>query len=231
MTNEGPLAEINLPGAGWHTSTKVIIAVGLAVWFAVAWALGISGVMTADASQPFRPILLSILVPLAAFLVAYFCSGRFRTFVLSQDIRVLTMLQLWRVLGFTFLMLYAHDVLPGLFAWPAGLGDIAIGFAAPLVVLRMVRRPEFAQSRAFVTFHLLGILDFVVAAGVATLASGAFPAVHMGPLTSAPMEYWPLSLFPSFVVPLFLFVHLAVLFQVRELRQQASQSQPSTMAV
>ena len=222
MTNAEPLAENNPPGAGWHRSTKVMIAVGLAVWFAVAWALGVSGVMTADASQPFRPILLSILVPLAAFLVAYFRSERFRTFVLSQDIRVLTMLQHWRVLGFTFLMLYAHDVLPGLFAWPAGLGDIAIGFAAPLVVLRMARRPEFARSRAFVTYHLLGILDFVVAGASATLASGAFPALHMGPLTSAPMEYWPLSLFPSFIVPLFLFVHLAVLFQVRELRQQAS---------
>ena len=223
MTNPGPLAEIDLPDAGWHTSTKIVIAVGLAVWFAVAWALGTSGVMTADASQPFRPILLSILVPVAVFLAAYFWSGRFRTFVLSQDIRVLTMLQHWRVLGFTFLMLYAHDVLPGRFAWPAGLGDIAIGFAAPLVVLRLVRRPEFARSRAFVTFHLLGILDFVVAGASATLASGAFPTLHMGPLTSAPMEYWPLSLFPSFIVPLFLFVHLAVLFQVRELRQQASQ--------
>ena len=223
MINPGPLVEINLPDAGWHTSTKIVIAVGLAVWFAVAWALGTSGVMTADASQPFRPILLSILVPLAVFLAAYFWSGRFRTFVLSQDIRVLTMLQHWRVLGFTSLMLYAHDVLPGPFAWPAGLGDIAIGFAAPLVVLRMVRRPEFARSRAFVTFHLLGILDFIVAGGSATLASGAFPALQVGPLTSAPMEYWPLSLFPSFIVPLFLFVHLAVLFQVRELRQHASQ--------
>ena len=87
----------------------------------------------------------------------------------------------------------------------------------------MVRRAEFARSRAFVTFHLLGILDFIVAGGSATLASGAFPALHMGPLTSAPMEYWPLSLFPSFIVPLFLFIHLAVLFQVRELRRQAAQ--------
>ena len=222
MTDPEPLAANSLPGAGWHKSTKAMIAIGLAAWFAVAWALGISGVMTANASQPFRPILLSILVPLAAFLVAYFRSERFRSFVLSQDIRVLTMLQHWRVLGFTFLMLYAHDVLPGLFAWPAGLGDIAIGFAAPLVVLRMVRRPEFARSRAFVTYHLLGILDFIVAGASATLASGAFPALHRSPLTSAPMEYWPLSLFPSFIVPLFLIVHLAVLFQVRELRRQAS---------
>ena len=87
----------------------------------------------------------------------------------------------------------------------------------------MVRRPEFARSRAFVTYHLLGILDFIVAGASATLASGAFPALHTGPLTSAPMEYWPLSLFPSFIVPLFLFVHLAVLFQVRDLRRQAAQ--------
>ena len=34
----------------------------------------------------------------------------------------LTTLQLWRVIGFAFLALYAFDTLPGLFALPAGWG-------------------------------------------------------------------------------------------------------------
>ena len=211
-------------GADWTPSTKVGVAAVLALWLAAAWALGVSGVMSAGAAQTFRPVLLSILVPVAAFLAAYAGSVRFRGFVMSWDLRVLTMVQHWRVLGFTFLMLYAHGVLPGLFAWPAGLGDVAIGLSAPLVVQAMARHPGFARSRAFVTFHVLGMFDFVVAGATATLASGAFPALHAGPLTSAPMEVWPLSLFPSFLVPIFLILHMGALFQVRALRRQEAQA-------
>ena len=133
------------------------------------------------------------------------------------------MLHHWRVLGFTFLMLYAHGVLPGLFAWPAGLGDVAIGVSAPLVVQALARSPDFARSRAFVTFHVLGMFDFFVAGTTATLASGAFPSLLSGSPTSAPMEVWPLSLFPAIFVPLFLIVHLGALFQVRALRKRHAQ--------
>lgn len=206
--------------SGWTMTAKVGVAAGLALWLAVAWGLGVSGVLSADAAQPFRPVLLSILVPVAAFLAAYPASGRFRDFVMSWDIRVLTMLQHWRVLGFTFLMLYGLGVLPGLFAWPAGLGDVAIGLAAPQMVQAITRRPEFAGSRAFIAFHALGILDFLVAGATATLASGAFPSIHASPLTSVPMEVWPLSVFPSFLVPIFVILHLSVFFQVRALRKR-----------
>ena len=220
MTNPLILAT----GAGWAPTTKAVVAAGLALWLAVAWALGVSGVLAADASQTLRPVLLPIVVPVAAFLGAYAGSVRFRGFVLSWDIRVLTMLHHWRVLGFTFLMLYAHGVLPGLFAGPAGLGDVAIGLSAPLVVQALARHPGFARSRAFVTFHVLGMFDFIVAGAAATLASGAFPSLHSGPLTSAPMEVWPLSVFPGFVVPSFLSLHMGVLFQVRALRRQEARA-------
>ena len=211
-------------GADWTPSIKVGVAAVLALWLVAAWALGVSGVLLADAAQTFRPVLLSILAPVAVFLAAYAGSVRFRAFVMSWDIRVLTMLHHWRVLGFTFLMLYAHGVLPGLFAWPAGLGDVAIGLSAPLVVQAMARHPGFARSRAFISFHVLGMLDFVAAGATATLASGAFPFLHAGPLTSAPMELWPLSVFPSFIVPIFLILHMGALFQVRALRRQEAQA-------
>ena len=124
-------------------------------------------------------------------------------------------------LGFAFLMLYAHDVLPARFAWPAGFGDIAIGFATPLVVRALARRPDFATSRRFLAFNLLGLLDFVVAAATASLASGAFAALLSGPVTSAPMETWPLPLFPALFVPVFTILHLSILFQVAARRRVA----------
>ena len=207
-------------GFAWSFSAKAILAVVLTVWFALA-AAGTTGIFTAGPDQVFRPVLLSVVVPIAVFLGLYAASPAFRGFVMSQDIRFLTMLQLWRVLGFAFLPLYAFDVLPGLFAWPAGLGDVAMGLTAPFVVLALMRRPEFAWSGRFIVWNLLGLFDFVGAAVTSTLASGAFPALSAGPITSAPLEHWPLILFPSFIVPLFVFMHLSVLFQVRALRARA----------
>ena len=53
------------------------------------------------------------------------------------------------------------------------------------------------------------------------LASGAFPALHAGGPTSAPMEVWPLFLFPGFGVPLFIVLHFAALAQVVRARRGA----------
>ncbi len=208
-------------GFAWSFSTKATLAVVLTVWFALAAVAGTSGIFTAGPDQVFRPVLLSVFVPIAVFLGIFAASPTFRSFVMSQDIRFLTMLQGWRVVGFAFLPLYAFDLLPGLFAWPAGLGDVAMGLTAPFVVLALMRRPEFARSGRFIVWNLLGLFDFVGAAVTSTLVSGAFPALSAGPITSAPLEVWPLILFPAFIVPLFFFMHLSVLFQVWALRARA----------
>jgi hypothetical protein len=34
------------------------------------------------------------------------------------------------------------------------------------------------------------------------------------------MDVWPLNLFPSFIVPIFIILHLTVLMKVRELRRR-----------
>ncbi|MDD5579017.1 MAG: hypothetical protein PHY16_07015 [Methylobacter sp.] len=44
-------------------------------------------------------------------------------------------IQVYRVVGGIFLILYATDRLPALFAWPAGFGDVLVGTLAPLVAL------------------------------------------------------------------------------------------------
>ena len=193
----------------------------LLAWFAVAWAVGVEGLFANEASTFFAPIALSAVGPVAVFLAAYAVSDRFRAYVLSWDIRTLTMVQHWRVIGFAFLPLYFFGVLPGLFAWPAGLGDVVIGVAAAAVVARIDRDPGAVTSPGLVRFHLLGLLDFAVAIVTAGLAAGAFPGLIGDGPTSAPMDVWPLNLFPSFLVPIFIIMHLTVLLKIRHLRRVA----------
>lgn len=210
------------PPAPWALSARITVTLLLGVWFVLAAAAGLAGTFAAGPDQLARPVLLIVFAPVALFIAAYAGSNEFRRFILSRDIRLATMMQSWRVVGFAFLPLYAYEVLPGLFAWPAGLGDVAIGLSAPLVAWALMRRADYAASRGFIVWNLLGMLDFVVAAVTSTLASGAVAGLVSGPLTSAPLEVWPLFLFPAFIVPLFMMAHLTVLLQVWPRRREAA---------
>ncbi len=54
--------------------------------------------------------------------------------------------QFYRALGAIFLLLYTAGKLPGLFAWPAAVGDIAIGLSAPVVGLAYAQAPHKAAG-------------------------------------------------------------------------------------
>lgn len=202
----------------WTPARRAAGLALLAVWFGTAAFIGRTHMLENTQASFLPPVALTVIIPVLAFLALYALLPRFRAFVLAQDIAALTTLQLWRVIGFGMLVLAYYGVLPGLFALPAGLGDLAVGIAAFWIVLRLQREPDFAKSDRFVWFHYAGLLDFLVAVGAAGLSSGAFPGlVGSGPV-SGPMDVWPLNLFPSFGVPLFIILHLAVLFKVRHLR-------------
>ncbi len=193
----------------------------LLAWFAAAYVIGAERLLSNEGAALLAPIAVTAVLPVAVFLAFYALSARVRNFILSRDIGTLTMLQHWRVIGFAFLPLTFFGVLPGLFAWPAGLGDVAIGLAAAVVVARIGRDPAWATSAGLVRFHLLGLLDFAVAIATAGLSAGGFPSLVADGVTSAPLDVWPLNLFPSFLVPIFIILHLSVLLKVRHLRQAA----------
>lgn len=193
---------------------KPIIRAALAIWLVVVFLLGAAGALFRPPGTPPIPILIGATVPLVVFLAAYRGSAVFRAFILAIDLLLATAIQAWRAGGLGFLALYAHGVLPGFFAWPAGLGDIAIGVTAPWVALALVRRRDFANSRVFVVWNLLGILDLVVAVSVGALSSALASGVA-GEVTTGPMAQLPLVLIPVYLVPLFIMLHLAALLQAR----------------
>jgi hypothetical protein len=122
--------------------------------------------------------------------------------------------QLYRAGGVIFLILYAAGHLPGLFAWPAGVGDIAVGLLAPVVGLAYARAPR--DTGGLVTaWNVFGILDLVVAvtAGFMTAPSAVQP-IQVEP-NSALMTVLPMVLIPGFLVPLSIVLHVASLAKLR----------------
>ncbi len=202
----------------WTPRHKLILATVLGLQFAISYIIGAEELLTNTQMSMFPPIALTVLIPVALFVLAFMLSGRFKQFVLAQDFRILTALQLWRVIGFAFLALYSFNILPGLFALSAGLGDVAIGLMAIFMVAKLDRDPTYVSSSGFLSFQFFGLFDFIVALATAGLASGAFPALVSNGLTSAAMDVWPLNIFPSFIVPAFIILHLTVLLKIRDLR-------------
>lgn len=177
-----------------------------------------------DAGRPPLPLGLAVVVPVGLFVLWFFASKRFRQFVLDLNPRTLTYVHSWRLVGFTFLVLYSYGILPGLFALPAGWGDIAIGATAPFVGMTLAN-PRHRKS--FIFWQALGVLDLVNAVAMGTMGQ----VIQPSGAPATPMTVLPLSLVPTFAVPLLLMLHFISIAQAlrwpEQQRSDVAQQIPS----
>jgi hypothetical protein len=204
----------------WNSTAAIemrsFVAIILAVWLGVVFWLGARDAFATPEGVPPIPLLLGILIPVALFLFAFWSWHSFRNFVLEADLRLLVGMQAWRFAGVGFLGFYAQGILPGYLAWPAALGDMAIGLTAPWVVVTLLRQPSFARSRVFIGWNILGIVDFGVALGMGAIAPLLFADLARN-VTAAPMVHLPLVLNPTFAIPMFIIFHLIAVFHAKHL--------------
>jgi hypothetical protein len=183
------------------------------VWFLFSLTASALHLFRTEPDQPPIPLGLAVLIPIAIFTIWSATSQPFRQFLLSLNPSTLTFVQAWRIAGFVFLVLYTYSILPGQFALPAGWGDIAIGATAPLVAMKLAN-PN--HRKGFILWQLLGITDLVNAVGMGVAARFINP--H-GIATSA-MTVLPMSLIPTFAVPLFMILHFISIAQARQWQEQ-----------
>ena len=213
MTN-AILSGSGQPSAPVLAGTKLVVAVVLAGWLALIMILGGARAFVSPPGTLPVPIAIGVTAPVVLFLAAFWLSRRFRELVLTADVRVMLGIQAWRFAGLGFLALNAYGVLPGLFAWPAGLGDMAIGLTAPLVISALRRQPSFAAGRLFQVWNLLGILDLIDAVSLGAMCAVSGIGIS-AEVPTFPMGGLPLVLVPTFLVPLFAILHLTALLQAR----------------
>jgi hypothetical protein len=181
----------------------------IAAWFLLALAASALHLFVADASQPPIALGLAVLLPLTVFFVWFATSPSFRSFTLSLSPHTLTLVHSWRIAGFTFLALYSAGLLPAVFALPAGLGDIAIGLTSYLAAQWST---NFHRRRRFIVWQVLGIFDLVLA--IALGMTSRLIAPH-GASTGI-MTMLPMSLIPTFAVPLLILLHVICIAQARK---------------
>jgi hypothetical protein len=190
-----------------------ILTASLAVWFLLVLAAGYAGVFESGPSRPPLAVLLAVAAPPLIFGALYRASRRVRDFVLATDLRLLTAIQSWRVIGVMFLVFYAFGLLPGVFAWPAGAGDLAVGLAAPFVLLSMLRQSPTWRRRVL-WLNVAGLLDFVGAVGTGVLVSNNAIGLAADGAARVSLGSLPLSLIPTFAVPLWTIFHIVSLIQL-----------------
>jgi hypothetical protein len=188
-------------------------AILIVAWLALSITASKLLVFEAGSKYSFAPPLplgLAVGGPIALFAIWFAASPRFRQFALSVNPVALTIAQTWRIVGITFVVLASFGLLPNLFAQPAGWGDFAIGITAPFVAFYFARP---GRKASFIAWNIAGILDLVTAVTLGVLASPTPAGILHPAVTTEPVTVLPLSLIPTFGVPLLLILHIIAIAQ------------------
>jgi len=180
------------------------VCLALLAWLSAATAAGWAGFLerTPTAALP------AALWGLVAVLVLLFWRwSALREWVLFVDLRVLVGFHLVRFVGFYFLYLYDRGALPYAFAVPGGWGDNVVA-AGALLLIALV--PPFGRRAwwLYLLWNTIGLLDIL--AVVTTAARLAFD----DRASMAALLALPLSLLPTFIVPIVIATHLFIFYRL-----------------
>ena len=192
--------------------TRAAVINVLAGWLVVAFVVGATGALS---ELPVPPPIIAVTLTFLLLVLMRLSRGAqdaarqlgARSLVAFHGIRL--------PIGAYFLVLEGRDVLPAAFATPAGWGDVVVGLAAIAVAAWCCPLTTPGRRMGLMVWNVAGLLDIlgVLANGIRIFASDrAF---------ARPFMNLPLSLLPTFVVPLvivshvILFTYLAVPSSVR----------------
>ncbi len=190
------------------------VAAAVAGWLGAAFALGGLGVFEASGDQTVPLIGVGVALPVVAGAWLLRRGGALRNLLRSAPAPWLIGVQLYRIAGVLFLVAWALDLMPWQFALPAGIGDVVVGLAAPVVARRVARRPERSHGLAM-AWNVLGLADLVIAVTTGFLTS---PSAFQLLATNDPnalITRLPFVLIPTFAVPLSVLLHLAAVQRLR----------------
>jgi hypothetical protein len=181
-------------------------AVVAAVWLVGVFLLGAAGAFRNDVLPPRIPMALFATLLLGYLLLL---SPTFRRIVAAVPQHWLIGIQTFRILGGVFLVRYYAGELPGLFALPAGIGDVATGLLALFVAYAWYSGKPYARGAA-IAWNLFGMADLVDAVVLGTITGGGAGGI-----------VFPIVLIPVYAVPRAFLIHsYSLIGLVRKTSQQ-----------
>jgi hypothetical protein len=187
---------------------RLTVLIALGAWFVLVLAIGATGALSpAGGGAP--ALGLTVILPIAALVGAYFALPSVKNAMATTPLPALIGLHAIRLLGFTFIILYAEGRLPAPFAPSAGWGDVFIG-ATALPLAWAIMRFGARLRPLVILWNALGVADLVVALTLGPLSAPGPLQVFVGPPDSSPMTNLPWLIIPGFLVPILLFIHIVI---------------------
>jgi hypothetical protein len=175
--------------------------IAVLIWFLIAVVVGFSGILL---SVPLPLPMLGALITII-LLVVIAVRRDLRDRALAGGVTPLIAVHLTRFVGFYFLWLYSRGLLPRDFAVPAGWGDVLIASTAIVVLLIVRAQPARRGTRfAVLIWNVAGLIDILMVVAIAMRLTRADPGVQRGFATL------PLSVLPTFLVPLVIVTHVLI---------------------
>ena len=184
----------------WLVAMAVLVA-----WQLLGETLARAGVFINEPDRLGPWMGVAVVLPVILGLAGIAVSPTARRIVEATPLWALVAIQIYRVLGGVFLVLWAGRHLPGAFALPAGLGDVATGLAAPIVGYTIARWPD--KQRTVAWWNTFGIADLVVAVTTGFLTSPGATQLLALDTPNRLITAYPLALVPLYAVPVSLILH------------------------
>ncbi|MBI2518486.1 MAG: hypothetical protein HYV95_16525 [Opitutae bacterium] len=192
-------------------TTPLPIRIGIWTWLLAAVFAGYSGAL---ASLPL-PAVQGILFLLTALLLSgYFKLGSLRAWLDGLDLRGLVLFHLTRFVGVYFLLLYERGQLPYDFAVRGGWGDIIVASLALLICVLPLGAS--LRHRVITIWNVIGFADILMVV-VTAARHGLAGDGQLRALTVL-----PLSLLPTFIVPVIIATHVIIFLRLKRAAVAAS---------
>jgi hypothetical protein len=192
------------------------VVVPYTLWLAVIWSVAVNGVFRPGNNTP--PLVpLAIFLPVIVGAPILLRSKRIGEVLDAMPASWLVGLQVYRVLGGIFLVGWARGVIPGIFALPAGIGDVTTGLLAlPVAYLLVSRNGD--GVRPAIAWNIFGLLDFTIAIGIGLATAPGPLQVIVPSIPNTGVGLYPAVLIPAFAVPSSILLHVLSLRQLRRRR-------------
>ena len=198
---------------GQRRNFWLAVLIPYTLWLAVIWSGAINGVFRPGAS-PMPLLPLAIFLPVIIGTPILLCSKRMGQVLDATPATWLVALQLYRVFGSVFLVGWARNVIPGLFALPAGIGDVITGLLAVPIAISLAADAPGAR-RAAIGWNVFGLVDFAVAVSIALMITPGPLQLIIPSIPNATVGVYPNLMIPAFAVPSSILLHALSLRQLR----------------
>jgi len=173
----------------------------LGSWLLLALLVGASGWYERATAPEVAATVWGLVLLLAVLRTTW---SPFRAWVEGLELDALVALHLTRFVGVAFLTLHAAGRLPAVFAVPSGVGDMIVALTAGVALIVWMPTRTARQRWFLLVWNLVGLLD-IVAVVITALRVGLIDWRGM-----APLRAFPLSLLPTFLVPLIIGSHAEI---------------------